>query len=135
MNADNPTGALARLSKAVEGLLFSSESDYPLELFVWDDSTPFSPSLLYQLTALPDSVEVATDDLDRFFAPMLSLDPNPGPQERTRAARFRSLVKLLRRQFRDLAVYKLGRVEMPTFIVGYLADGRVAGLRTTVVET
>jgi hypothetical protein len=32
-------------------------------------------------------------------------------------------------------VYKLGRVEMPVFIVGQLANGSTAGLRTTVVET
>jgi Nuclease A inhibitor-like protein len=127
--------ALARLAKAADGLLFSSESDYPLEPFVWEGATPFSPSLLYQLTTLPDSVEVSMDDLDRFFAPMLFLEPDSGPEVRARVARFRSLIKLLRRQFRDLSVYKLGRVEMPAFIVGQLADGRVAGLRTTVIET
>ncbi|MEI7770804.1 MAG: nuclease A inhibitor family protein [Chloroflexales bacterium] len=126
---------LAQLSKAAEGLLFSSEADYPLELFVWEGPTLFSPSLLYQLTALPVSVEVTVDDVDRFFAPMLHLDPGADREAQDRAARFRALVRLLRRRLRNLAAYKLGRVEMPTFIVGQLADGRVAGLRTTVVET
>ena len=36
-------GAMTRLGKAADGLLFSSEADYPLKPFVWADSVPFSP--------------------------------------------------------------------------------------------
>jgi hypothetical protein len=127
--------AMTRIAKATDGLLFSSEADYPLEPFVWTDSAPFSPDALYKLTTLPPSAPVTKEDVDDFFAPML--DPASGDTAvaRKRMTRFRKLVRLLRQSLSDLAVYKLGTVEMPTFIVGRLANGTVAGLRTTVVET
>ena len=127
--------AMTRIAKAADGLLFSSESDYPLEPFVWTDAAPFSPDALYKLTTLPQSTPVAKEDFDDFFAPMLYLPPKATPEARQRVARFRTLVRSLRRNLSDLAVYKLGSVEMPAFVVGRLADGTVAGLRTTVVET
>lgn len=126
---------MARLAKATDGLLFSSEADYPLEPFTWTEPEPFSPDALYKLTSLPAATPVTQEQVGDFFAPMLRLDDEPSAAARQRVARFRTLVRLLRRYFRDLAVYKLGTVEMPTFIVGRLHDGTIAGLRTTVVET
>ena len=127
--------AMTRISKAADGLLLSSEADYPLELFVWTDTAPFSPDALYKLTALPPSTPVTKEDINDFFAPMLNLASGDTPEARKRVTRFRKLVRLLRQNLSDLAVYKLGSVEMPTFIVGRLANGTIAGLRTTVVET
>lgn len=126
---------MTRLARAADGLLFSSEADYPLEPFMWTEPEPFSPNALYKLTTLPPSTPVTQEDFDDFFAPMLRLDEDATDVGRQRVARFRKLVRVLRRYLRDRAVYKLGTIEMPTFIVGRLADGTVAGLRTTVVET
>ena len=127
--------AMTRISKAANGLLFSSEADYPLEPFTWTDTTPFSPEALYKLTTLPASTPVTKEDIDDFFAPMLDPASGDTPEARKRRTRTRKLVRLLRQYLSDLAVYKLGKVEMPTFVVGRLADGTIAGLRTTVVET
>ena len=127
--------AMTRIAKATDGLWFSSEADYPLEPFVWTDTAPFSPEALYKLTTLPPSTPVTKVDVDDFFAPMLNPASGDTPKARERRTRYRKLVRLLRQNFSDLAVYKLGTIEMPTFIVGRLADGTVAGLRTTVVQT
>ena len=127
--------AMTRLAKATDGLWFSSEADYPLEPFVWTDAEPFSPDALYKLTTLPPSTPVTKKDFDDFFAPMLDPASGDTPKASERRARYRKLVRLLRQNFSDLAVYKLGTIEMPTFIVGRLPDGTVAGLRTTVVQT
>ncbi len=127
--------ALARIAKAAKGLLFSSEADYPLEPFVWKDGTPFAPEVLYTLTDLPSSTSATPVDFDAFFAPMLELSDDPTPEARARVKQFRTLVRVLHQTLHDPAVYKLGTIEMPTFIVGRLANGTIAGLRTTVVET
>jgi hypothetical protein len=126
---------MTRIAKAADGLLFSSEADYPLEPFTWTDPAPFSPEALYKLANLPESTPVARVEPKEFFAPMLYLPDDPTPEARARVTRFRTLLRVLRRYLGDLAVYKLGSVEMPTFIVGRLADGKIGGLRTTVVET
>jgi len=126
---------MTRIANAAEGLVYSSEADYPMEPFVWTDPSPFSPDALYKLTKLPQSTPVTQQELREFFAPMLYLPSEPTPEARARVKRFRSLMRVLRRNLSNLTVYKLGSVEMPTFIVGQLADGKFAGLRTTVVET
>jgi hypothetical protein len=127
--------AMTRITKAANGLFFSSEADYPLEPFVWTDTTPFSSEALYKLTTLPPTTPVTKEDIDDFFAPMLNPASGDSPQARKRMNRVLKLIRLLRQYLADLAVYKIGSVEMPTFIVGKLADGTIAGLRTTVVET
>jgi Nuclease A inhibitor-like protein len=132
---EDSVDARDRIAKAANGLLFSSEADYPLEPFVWKDGVPFTPEALYTLTALPAPTPVTQVDFNEFFAPMLDLPDDPTPEARARVARFRSLVRVLRHTLHDLTVYKLGTIEMPTFIVGRLANGMIAGLRTTVVET
>ncbi len=126
--------AMKRLAEAADGLLFSSESDYPLEPFVWDRPEPFAPALLHELAGLPADAPVQQVSLDDFFAPMLSTASGT-PQARKRASRTRRLLKTLRATLRDITVYKLGSVEMPAFVVGTREDGAVAGLRTTVVES
>ena len=124
-----------RLAKGAEGLLFSSEADYPLEPFLWTDPQPFSANLLYTLTKLPESTPITQVKFSEFIAPMVALDPEASEAAKNRATRSKKLIRLLRRIFKDLTVYKLGTIEMPTFIVGRLADGTIGGLRTTIVET
>lgn len=132
---ENPVDALARIAKAARGLLYSSEADYPLEPFTWSGDTPFAPDKLYTLTSLPASAPITPVDFNAFFAPMLDLPDDPTPEARARVKHFRTLVRVLRQTLHDPAVYKLGSIEMPTFVVGRLSNGTVAGLRTTVVET
>ena len=130
-----PTGVMTLIAQAADRLLFSSESDYPLAPFTWTDPAPFTPDALRKVAGLPPAAPVTRVDFDAFFAPVLRLHEGASTEARTRAARFQKLVDLLRKNLSDLAVYKLGTIEMPTFIVGRLPNGSVAGLRTTVVET
>src|SRR4051812_7576452 len=95
--------AMTRVAKAADGLLFSSEADYPLEPFVWTDSAPFSPDALYKLTTLPPATPVTKEEIKDFFAPMLHLPPDATAEARDRVKRFRSLIRLLRRNLSDLA--------------------------------
>lgn len=132
---EDSVDALARIAKAAKGLLFVSEADYPLEPFVWKDGVPFAPAALYTLTTLPASAPITPVDFKAFFAPMVELHDDPTPEARARVKQFRALVRVLHQTLHDPAVYKLGTIEMPTFIVGRLTNGTIAGLRTTVVET
>src|SRR4051794_16159041 len=56
-----------RLETAVAGLLYPSETDAPVEVFVWREQTPFSQQAL--LASAGDDQKIKTIDLDRFFAP------------------------------------------------------------------
>jgi hypothetical protein len=131
----SPADPMTDITQAVDGLLYSSESDYPLTPFTWKETGPVTPEMLLKAANLPPGTAVTKVDFDAFFAPMLRLHDGASPEAQARVARYQKLVALLRKVLSDLAVYKLGSVEMPAFVVGRLANGSLAGLRTTVVET
>src|SRR5262249_12801111 len=109
--------------------------DYPLAPFTWKEIGPVSPEMLLKAASLPPETPVTKVEFDAFFAPMLRLREGASPEAHARAVRYQKLVGLLRKYLGDLAVDQLGRVEMPAYVVGRLANGSLAGLRTTVVET
>jgi hypothetical protein len=113
------------LAKASRGLLFVSETEAELEPFVWDKAPTLTEDNLRELAEADDDAAVEKLDLDGFFR-AVSQEDKPG---------FEKLAETLRSQLDDIKVFKIGEVEKTAFIVGKIADGTWAGLKTTVVET
>jgi hypothetical protein len=117
---------LAALQKASKGLEFPSETDAPLEPFLWEDGgAAGKPNALQQArSASGEPVEETT--LDGFFRTVPKED----------RAKFEGLLKVLREQLADVKVYKVGdEAEKTVYVVGKAKDGKLAGVKTTVVET
>ena len=129
---DDPIAALAA---AAAGLLVPSEQDAPLTAFVLEGRGPVTPTRLLAALGLPPGTPVETRTLNGFFGPLTRTHPSQGLAERKSAARFAALAELLAARLADPAVYRVGRVELTVLILGRLPDGRVGGLRTSVVET
>ena len=103
---------LDALQKASKGLRYTSETDAPLQAFVWKERK--------ELTGAEEKT------LDGFFRAVPSEDK----------AKFQKLAQVLREQLSAVKVYKVGEeAEKEVYIVGKTKDGRWAGLKTTVVET
>jgi hypothetical protein len=101
------------LQKASKGLRYTSETDAPLEPFVWDENQVADKA-------------TETTTLDGFFRAVPSED----------RAKFQKLAQVLKEQRSGIKVYKLGEeAEKEGYIVGKTKDGRWAGLKTSVVET
>ena len=117
---------LESLTKASKGLLFPSETEAELEPFLWDAAAGPTRERLRQLAgaAANAAVEEAT------LADLLRTVPS---EDRPK---FQALQKTLEAQLSSIQVYKIGdEPEKAVWIVGKTADGRWAGLKTTVVET
>ena len=112
---------LRELKRLTKGLLFQSESDYPVE--------PFAP----------DSWEPGADaravDFDDFFAAATEEQDWHDDEARARVRKFRALVKSLKDNLADIQVFKSGETEADVYVVGRTASGRLAGVKTKVVET
>jgi hypothetical protein len=103
---------LDALRKASKGLRYTSETDAEL--------TPFARTDAPKLAGADETT------LDSFFHAVPSEDK----------AKFQKLAQALKEQLSDLKVYKVGKEpEKEVYILGRTADGRWAGLKTTVVET
>jgi hypothetical protein len=125
------------LKKATRGLLFQSESDYPVEPFSMPatDGKALSAADIIAAKKLPADSPVKELKLDDFFAVAVQEQEWQGKEERERAGRFQKLVALLKKNLTDIRVYRIGDVEADVYVVGKGPSGEFAGVTTKVVES
>lgn len=153
-----PTASTARhatlreqLERAAKGILFPSESDFPLEFFTLPAGDLSELTLPGFLDRLGLSQELVDDfgvplatwaeerPLDGFLPSLEELAESHGtstsdPEVIAESKRLRKLEALLARRLRDVKVFRIGRVAIRCYIAG-LSKGDIAGLVTTAIET
>ena len=119
--------AVDALAKASKGLLFPSETDAPLEPFLWEDAgDKLTKDKVRQLAGAPKGAAVEEMTLDDLLSTVPEEDR---PQ-------FDKLAAAIKQQLSGVKVYKVGdEPERQVYVVGKTSDGQWAGLKTTVVET
>lgn len=125
MAKTNPV--LTDLQAAVEGLLFPSETDAPLEAFAWAAPGGGLPDE----TAVRAAAKVDKKTVvERVTLPELARTiPSESRGE------FAPLFAVLAHHLSGTAVFKVGTITIDVYIVGRTADGQFAGVKTKVVET
>jgi hypothetical protein len=128
------TDIVNQLKQASDGLQCMSEADYPFETFQWEAQKPAAETVIQQTNHKPDTpVEVVS--LDDFFQNATQEQDWHNEEEKETVKRYQALVETLKTNLSDIQVYRLGNVEMDTYIVGKTPSGDLAGLSTKVVET
>jgi hypothetical protein len=117
---------LKELKDAAKGLLFPSETDAPIEAFVWPGaaSPPDEAAVRanakvakgtpVEKTTLPDLTRTIPEESRGDFLPLFGV---------------------LAHHLSGTVVFKVGEVNIDVYIVGRTADGQYAGVKTQVVET
>ena len=124
--AKKKSSALSELKKASKGLVFTSETDAPLEPFVWSETGKLTHERLLELAGAEEGTAVEEMSLEEFFRAVPAEDK----------AEFDQLAKVLKEQLSGVKVYKIGdEAERQVFIAGQTPEGQWTGLKTTVVET
>jgi histidine triad (HIT) family protein len=118
---------VAELEKAAKGLMFPSESDAPMKAFIWADAgDKLNQDRLRELAKVETGTAIETTSLDEVLKTVPSED----------MPRFQTLADTIKQQLSGVKVFKVGdEAERDVYIVGRTADGHLAGLKTTVVET
>ena len=129
--------ALGGVEANLEGLLFTSESDYPLvlEVFAGEGETAPTPDLVARLAGAPAAAFTETRDVATFWA-RLVVDPTVSPlAPETRPAMLQAAVEAA---LTDLAFVRVidpaNPVEVRVFLVGR-ACGSLVWLASTSIET
>jgi hypothetical protein len=118
--------AVDALRKAAKGLLFHSESEDPLEPFVWDDGGKLPKDRLREDAGAEEGAAVEESSLEDLLRTVPSED----------RPKFDRLASEIKRQLSGVKVFKVGdEPEKSVYVVGKTADGKWAGLKTSVVET
>ncbi len=125
---------MEELREATRGLLFMSESDYPLEVFKWGSAEP-TPEFLRGLAGKDSSAPVETLEAAEFFRASASEPEWKGETELAVARRYKALLRLLESNLSDLKVYRVGSIDMNVYVAGRAPSGNRLGVSTRVVET
>jgi hypothetical protein len=117
--ANDDARILEQLKRATAGLLFMSESDYPFELVQWEGPTDLTPEFLCRVSGEPAGCSVQELEVQDFLT----------------AERYRRLVDVITDNLVEPKAYKVGRINMPVYVVGRSAGGKWLGVSTRVVQT
>lgn len=122
------------LLKASEGLLYTSESDYPFSYFSFSNTSklPTPQQFLQLLKQTEQPIEqVRFDDL---FNRLTRIEPGMDKQQIKAAKRYRVLEKIFKSTFTDLTVYRVGTIQIGVYITG-VSDCGIGGLQAISIET
>lgn len=126
-----------RLTTAIAGLTWLSESDYPWAIVDWPDRSfaELTPTRLLEWTHHSSETPIAQTEIDTFFAPATQTQDWYGEDERATLQRYQALVQLLKTQFQNLQVYQIGEIELYIYILGQTPTGTIGGITTKAIET
>lgn len=122
----------SNLESAASGLLMMSESEFPFDYISTDDTSP-TPAVALKITGQPEGTPVETTTVDYLLRNLT--DPAIGMATPDQAKQYQGLVLTLKDSLQQLTVYRIGQVQIDTLIIGLTAEGKVAGLRTKLIET
>lgn len=127
---------LAELDRAVHGLWYMSESDYPLEAVLLEGTGEPDPDRLRELAAAPAAARVETRELEEFFRDAAAVRiTGAGTTKTAGPASFADVLRILKENLADIRVYRIGAINIPVFVLGRSDSGTWLGVRTRVVET
>jgi len=107
-----------RLQDAIAGLLMMSESDYPFEVVSIVGEANLPPQYLRRLAGKSEDEPVEERELDDFFRNSISEPEWKNKSQIVTARQFQSLVRLLKNELSETAVYRIGEIEIAVFILG-----------------
>ena len=120
-----------RIQAASEGLVYISETDSTIRpLFIRKEDAASLKDALLLLAAQIDECAA-----DAFFTRLTSDHDWHRERDKENVRRFRILKDLLTENLADLRQYRLGKVRITIYVIGYDKDGNVAGVSTQAVET
>lgn len=127
------------LAKASESLLMISESDYPLEPFeaqIQSNGELTEQQLLKHLN-YSEKTKVEIVSVDDFFNQACAEHDWQSQEEQAATKKFQSLVAILKAHLNQLQVFRICKTDtnIEAYILGQTPDGKVAGLKTQLVET
>ena len=123
-----------KIESAAQGLLFPSESDFPIEPFIYGEQEP-TPEGLRKRQGLGPDVPIEETTLASLFEGLIEAEEDASERERASAERFCNLMKVLAQNLEDVRVYRIGEVDIEVLVLGRDASGTWMGVRTNVVET
>jgi hypothetical protein len=132
-----PSTELRReLERLTDGMTFTSESDFPLDVVIWrrPGGAPTAARLAF-LTGAPDPDSARVMTVDDFFRSAARLPRASDAEEQAVVRRFQRLAEFLKRRLVGARAFRFGRSAIRAYVVGTASNGDWLGIATTMIET
>jgi glucose dehydrogenase len=126
---------IAALEKATSGLLWYSESEYPLEVIYCQNIDNLTYTNFLQNSNHPTETKIVTTEFDNFFATVTKEQEWHNETEKAETKRYQNLVNLLSNNLHNLQVYLIGEIEIDVYILGKTTNQAIVGLSTKIIAT
>ena len=126
------------LQNLTSGLFFISESDAPWTTTVLDATLSLEPQLRALTAKTTDATAdapIETREWTTFLANAATAQDWMSADDRATVARYQALKKYVDERLTETKIYRIGRIEIDVFVVGYDADCNLIALATKTVET
>ncbi len=137
MDSETARDRLKIIRQAAAGLLWTSESDFPFEVFSWpkkDRETIAAENLLARID-LPLNTPVKTRQIEDFFAPAIRDRDWHDEGDKEIVQKYRHLLATIEQNLKNTKVYLVDEVEIKIYIIGELSDRDWGVLFTKAIET
>lgn len=123
------------LESLTKDLIYISETDAEIVPFTFAKAEAVTAAEVIAHAGLKTDAPVEETDADAFFSRLTTIKDWFGPREKEAAGRFFALKAELKKELRDVRVFKIGKVQIDIYVVGIDRQGRLAGVKTKAVET
>lgn len=125
----------SQIKTLVKGLYYISETDAEISPFVGVETEEVSTAEMLKQIGKSADTPIEKQDFDEFFVRLTKIQDWFGDEEKASAAKFTGLRELLKNNLRDLAVFKIGSIQIEIYAVGLPSENILAGIQTKAVET
>lgn len=133
---DSGAGELVeQIKKLCENLIYISETDADISPFAGGVASAVTKEeILRQTKAAPDA-PVEERDFDEIFGRLTEIQDWFGDEEKQTVQKFSDLRDFMKKNLRDLKVFKIGQIQLDVYAVGLDARNNLVGIKTRAVET
>lgn len=126
-----------QINPMLTDLFYPGESDEPIEPVTCylKQAEPLTVSQIKDWLMLPPSVYVDERPEAEFWEPVTTEQDWYDDEEKQRTNRFQQLKKQLENVLSVRQVFGVGESEVDLYLLGRLADGKRAGIKTKIVQT
>lgn len=124
-----------RIKSLIRDLYYTSETDAEILPFAGDKAESVTKETLLAQTGKPADSAVEEKSFEDFFSRLTELQDWFGDEEKQTAQKFSNLKELLKKELKDIKVFKVGKIEVDVFVVGLDSQGILRGIKTKAVET
>jgi hypothetical protein len=126
-----------QLESALVGLLYQSESDYPLEFVCWakKPGKALDSNFVCEQLGKGQDANVQEADAQTLLEDCCKIETWFDERERAVAQGFQKLRNLLNQLVRGLRQFRVGEIEVTVVVVGEDERGNIVGFKTISIET